>query len=296
MITQLECIPCFLRQSLEALRQITDDEKTIKKAMRRVLKEASEFDLNLSPPEMGQIIHKIIREESGHCDPYYEIKKKSDECAMSMYSDVTDKIKASKDPFASAVRFAIAGNILDFALLTSWDEKRISASFEKALHHPLRQENVTELNKEVKEAKTILILGDNAGETVFDKILIESFDTQAGIYYAVKGSPVINDATEEDAKAAGLDKAAKIISNGSDAPGTVLHKCSEEFLKLFYSADLVIAKGQANFETLNDCERKVYFLTQMKCAVIAERYGYEVGQWLITSSDELARTGMKAAI
>ena len=157
-------------------------------------------------------------------------------------------------------------------------------------------ESVAKLKKEAGQARTILILGDNAGETVFDKILIENFDTQADIYYAVKGSPVINDATEEDAKAAGLDSVAKIIPNGSDAPGTVLHKCTEEFLGLFNTADLVIAKGQANFETLNDCKRKVYFLTQMKCGVIAERYGYEVGQWLAVSTEDLALGGMGEAV
>jgi uncharacterized protein with ATP-grasp and redox domains len=194
------------------------------------------------------------------------------------------------------VRFAIAGNILDFALLSSWDENRIGDSFEKALHHPLSDENILELKTEVASSKTILILGDNAGETVFDKIFIENLDTRAEIFYAVKGSPVINDATEEDAIAAGIDSVAQIVSNGSDAPGTLIDKCSKSFVNLFSNIDLVIAKGQANFETLNECRRKIFFLTQIKCDVIARRYGYEVGQWIVTSSEDIKNNDLEEAI
>ena len=114
--------------------------------------------------------------------------------------------------------------------------------------------------------------------------MIENFPTKVKVYYAVKGSPVINDATKNDAEAVGLDRVAEMISNGTDAPGTLLSKCSQEFLKIFNSADVVIAKGQANFETLNDAPRKVYFLTQIKCAVIAQRYGFELGSWIVGDS------------
>lgn len=275
-----------MRQSLDALKQVTNDEKIMKKALRRVLKEASEFDMELSPPEMSRVIHKIIREESGNSDPYYEIKRKSDECAMSLYRRVTDKVKASKNPFVAAARFAVAGNILDFALLSSWDKKKIDDSFDKALSCHFDEKKAIELQREIIAAKTVLVLGDNAGETVFDKILIENFDTQAKVYYAVKDSPIINDATKEDAKAVGLDTVSEIISNGTDALGTLVKECSKEFLDVFGNADVVIAKGQANFETLNAVRRKVYFLTQIKCAVIAERYGYKLGHWLVTDSKE----------
>lgn len=289
MRTQLDCIPCFIRQSLDALRRISSDEITIQKAIKRVLKEVSEFDLSLSPPEMGQVIHNIIREESGNSDPYYDIKKLSNKRALELYSDIKNKIIASKDPFISAIRFAIAGNIMDFAILLSWDRDRIEDSFSKAENQPIDMKVAEELRQDIKKAKTILLLADNAGESVFDKLLIEHLLTNAKVYYAAKDSPIINDATVEDAIAVGLDRVASVVSNGTNAPGTLLHKCSPEFLDIFNSADVVIAKGQANFETLNQEKRSVYFLTQIKCNVLAQRYSYSLGDWIITNTDNIRK-------
>lgn len=287
MQTQLECIPCFIRQSLEALKQITDDEELIKRALRRVLKESSEFDFSLTPPEMGQIIHNIIRQESGHSDPYEKIKKRSIDCALELYDDISSEVNSSQDSFHSAIKYSIAGNIMDFALLSEWDDNRIEDSFKKAVTHTLDIEIIEELKNDLRAAKTVLVLGDNVGETVFDKILIENMPTKAHIYYAVKNSPIINDATMKDAIESGLDEVSFIISNGYNAPGTILKKCSDKFMKIYKSSDVVIAKGQANFETLNLEDKKIYFLTQIKCKVIADKYGYEVGDWLVVTTDEL---------
>lgn len=142
-------------------------------------------------------------------------------------------------------------------------------------------EMAEKLRKDIKNAKTILLLGDNAGESVFDKLLIEHLPTNAKVYYAAKDSPIINDATVDDAIEVGLDRVSNVISNGTNAPGTLLHKCSLEFLSIYNMVDVVIAKGQANFETLNQEKRNVYFLTQIKCVVIAKRYNYNVGDRII---------------
>lgn len=296
MLTQLECIPCFIRQSLDALKQITDDENIIKNALRRVLKETSEFDYNLSPPEMGQIIHDIIRRESSNDDPYSDIKKRSNECALEFYSDIKNKVLLSEDPYMSAIRYSLAGNILDFALASAWDMEKIDDSFSKAMTHTIDIDVAEELRSEIKTANNILILGDNVGETVFDKILIEQLDTKAEVYYAVKESPIINDATEKDAIEAGLDSVSRIISNGYNAPGTILDKCSTKFKKEFNKADVIIAKGQANFETLNHENNKIYFLTQIKCETIAERYGYCIGDWIVTNTNKLKLNDKRAKI
>ena len=289
MRSQLECIPCFVRQALDAMKQITDDEKLMHDVLKKVMKEAAEFDLNLSPPEMGQIIHGIIKKETGCADPYLDIKKKSDECALDLAQEAKAKIGSAEYPFLVAVKFSIAGNILDFALTSLWDSDRILQSFDAALNKPLDEELVSKLQKEILNANIILYLGDNAGETVFDSILIENFQSEAEIYYAVKGAPIINDATIDDALRVDIDKCAHIISNGTDAPGTLLSRCSKEFLELYEKADVVIAKGQANFETLNDEERNIFFLTQMKCKVIAERYGYAVGDWIAAPTNALKK-------
>lgn len=296
MQTQLDCIPCFIRQSLEAIRQVCDDEDVIKKTLKRVLREASEFDMNLSPPEMGQKIHRIIREESGNRDPYQKIKEKSTEYALALVDSARKKLEESNDVFSVAVRFAIAGNIMDFALLSAWDKSRIEDSFSKVSNHLVDEKMISALKDDIKKSSNVLILGDNAGEAVFDRILIENLPKNVSVYYAVKDMPIINDATLKDAKEAGIENVAKIISNGTDAPGTILDKCSREFLRIYKSADVVIAKGQANFETLNLEARKVYFLTQIKCPVIADRYRYKVGEWIVTTTDELKNSDRKEEI
>lgn len=296
MQTHLDCIPCFIRQSLEVIRQVCDDEEVVKKTLKRVLKETSEFDMSLSPPEMGQRIHRIIREESGNRDPYQKIKEKSTEYALALVDSVEKMLEESNNVFSTAVRFAIAGNIMDFALLSAWDMSRIEDSFNKVSNHLADEKMIGALKDDIKKSNNVLILGDNAGEAVFDRILIENLPKKVDVYYAVKDMPIINDATLKDAKEAGIDNVAKIISNGTDAPGTILDKCSQEFLRIYESADVVIAKGQANFETLNLAARKVYFLTQIKCPVIADRYGYKVGDWIVTTTDELRNSDRKEEI
>ena len=141
----------------------------------------------------------------------------------------------------------------------------------------------------MKKANSILILGDNAGETVFDKLFIENVKTNGKIYYAAKASPIINDATINDALNVGLDNVSEIISNGTNAPGTLLGSCSQEFIDIYNKADVVIAKGQANFETLNNEKRKIYFLTQIKCSAIAEKYNFCVGDWIVTTTQHLQK-------
>lgn len=287
MQIQLECIPCFIKQALDALKQVTDDNELIEKALKKVLQETSQLDFSLSPPAMGQRIHTIIRQECNDTDPYKNIKRQADERALGLYEKIKQQIDNSPNPFVCALRFSISGNIMDFALLSSWDNARIYDSFEKALYHPIDEKTALQLKNEIKDAKTILMLADNTGETVFDKLFIETMKTDAQIFYATKASPIINDATVEDAKNVGLDTVSTVISNGTNAPGTLLEICSDEFLEIYHKADVIIAKGQANFETLNKESKKVYLLTQMKCSVIADKYNYKVGDWIVTTTNPL---------
>jgi len=287
--TYLDCVPCFIRQGLEAARSVCDDEATIARAMKRVLAEASTFDLSLSPPEMGQKIHSIIREEVNNKDPYRQIKDSSISFALTMEKRVKKIIYESDNPFGAALRFSIAGNILDFALLSTWDDERIDESFKNAMDKPVDELVVKELEEDIQKSGNVLFLADNAGETVFDRLFIETFPKNTTVTYVVKGGPIINDATLECARKSGLNDVATIIDNGADAPGTVLTQCSKDFLSHYESAPVVIAKGQANFETLNVATKKIYLLLQMKCIVVAQHYGYSVGDWLVKTTDKLAK-------
>lgn len=282
MRTYPDCIPCLVRQALDALRMVGADDEVTCRAMKRVLAEAAEFEMSKSPPEMARNTHRIIREETGNPDPYLKIKKHSTGEALKLEGMVRGKIANSDNPLRSAVRFAIAGNVMDFAIF-QWCKDRFMARLDEALHKEIDEDAMREFEFAVEKAGTILYLADNTGETVFDRLLLELLSGRE-LIYAVKSAPAINDALREDAIEAGIDKYARIVENGWDAPGTVLDRCSPEFLEIYRTADMVISKGQGNFESLGEIDREVFFLTQIKCQVIARDLKGEIGDWVILHS------------
>lgn len=288
METSLECIPCFIKQALQALKSVCTEKEDIHRILQKVLVKASEFDLQKTPPEMGQIIHRLIRTETGDSDPYEEVKNLSTQKALDAQDLILKRIRSSADPFETSLRYAIAGNILDFAILSLWNEEVLKDSLDMAETKKLDLRAVKKLKENIDKADTILYLGDNAGETVFDKLFIKTFseNKKSKVFYAVKSNPVINDAVRKDALMAGLDQVSEIIENGTDAPGTVLNQCSQEFMNIYRSADLVISKGQANFETLNREKGNIFFLTQIKCPVIGDSYGYTKGEWVVLLAEK----------
>ena len=245
--------------------------------------------MDLPPPFMGREIHRIIREETGSADPYASLKQKSTLTALNLSGRVEQRIEDAPDPFEAAVRFAIAGNVMDYALATSWDAEKIDTCIAEALSKPLDEDALRILEESAMRARNLLYVGDNAGETVFDRILIQHLPENV-VTYAVKGSPVINDATREDAEQAGIGRVARIVDNGFDAPGTILDLCSPEFHDLFDAADVVIAKGQGNLESLSQCDRDVFFLAQVKCPVIARDLNAQVGDWVVKHHQPEATT------
>lgn len=286
MRTSLDCLPCVVKQAVESSRMVTKDETIICSIVQKIFKELADFDLTVTPPELVQFVHAIIRAELNNPDPFAAIKQMSTERALLLKPQAETAIAKATDKLAMSIAFAIAGNILDFGMKTEWNESKIAASFADAENKAAQFSPMilNELRAELAQAKTVLILGDNAGEAVFDQLLIKHLPTKAKIYYAVKGSPVINDVTVEVAIESKIDQVAEIISNGIDIPGTVVKKCSAEFQSLYDYADVVISKGQGNFETLNEEKRKIWFLFQVKCPVIAKHYKLTVGDWQIMST------------
>jgi len=276
----LECIPCFVRQAYEAMSLVTDDQKIMERILRQVLFRLANVSFDNTPPFIGRNIHRIIKLLSGNNDPYLEIKKDSNTLAMKMMLSLKELIKSSTDPFETAVRLAIAGNIIDYGQGNYVGEEKIKKTISQCLDQPVSKENFNELKEEIEKASNILYLGDNAGEVFFDKLLIEELNGYP-ITFVVRGAPTINDALRDDARMAGLDKLVAVVDNGSDVPGTILEECSEEFKRLFFEADLVIAKGQGNYETLSDEQKKIFFLLKAKCPVIAEDIGCQEGDMVI---------------
>lgn len=284
MRTYFDCIPCFVRQVLDSVRMTTDDEQIQEKVLREALYLGSKMDLSQSPPAMAQKIHRFIREITGVKDPYLEVKNRFNKLGLQMYPELKQQVETSADPLETAVRLAIAGNIIDFGVNSVVEQSQVEKAIAESLTEPLDMEAMEEFRDATSQAEDILYLGDNAGEIVFDRLLIEQLPYEK-ITFAVKGGPILNDATIEDAQVVGLTDIVNVIDNGSDAPGTILESCSEAFRRRFDKSDLIIAKGQGNFETLCDVDKNLFFMLKPKCVVLARHLGCEIGSLVLARAN-----------
>lgn len=266
MRTYPECYPCFMRQAVRTVKKTGGDNKVAMKVVKEVADRLPHFNPGKqSPPEFGEEIQAIIREVTENDDPFASLKQKSTDEALELYPELKKMIKSADDPLMKAIRLAIAGNIIDFGTMVEFD---LGQTIQRVLYQEIAINDIEQFRMELGKANSILYIGDNAGETVFDKLLIEQLDKP--VTYAVKNSPVLNDATRLDAEAAYIHTVANIIESGSTAPGTVPKSCNSGFLELLDNADMVISKGQGNYETLDEYPRPIYFLLQTKCGVISE--------------------------
>jgi uncharacterized protein with ATP-grasp and redox domains len=282
MRTYLDCYPCFLRQALDAARRAGVDDTRQRAVLDRVLEALRQIEPAATPPEIGDQVHRIVRQVAGNGDPYREAKAASTRQALALYLRSKEMVQEADDPLDVAVRLSIAGNIMDAARFQECD---LWGTVERVLAQPFAVDDGAAFRDAIAGADKVLYLADNAGETVFDRVLIEALDVP--VIYAVKGGPTLNDATREDALAAGVDRVAEIVSTGSDAPGTILGCCSEEFRKLYERAKLIIAKGQANYETLSEKGANVFCLLQTKCPVIARDVGVPVGSIVLRQGSDM---------
>lgn len=269
----LDCYPCFLRQALHAARLAKGSSTQQHQVVVKTMKLLEKLRPGITPPEMACHVHRIVREEISSADPYKQVKHASTQSALDMYPKLKQLVADSDDPMDTAIRISIAGNIIDFGV--SEKHHDLWETVKKVLKQQYEINDGQILLSKLQSADHVLFLADNAGETVFDRVLIEQLPIP--VIYAVKGSPILNDATFEDALAAGLDTVARIVDNGTDAPGTILSMCSREFIEIYEAAPIVIAKGQANYESLGNAGSKVFCLLQIKCPVIAKDIGAPVG-------------------
>ncbi len=279
MRTYADCYPCFLRQAIAAARYAESDEIQLHTIIKEVLAVLQAQSNGVSPPEIGAVVHRVIREVLGIEDPYQNEKRKSTEKALKIYPRLKAIMREHTD-LETAVRISIAGNIIDLGISNAFDD--LWETVQRVLYQPFAINDLDKFQEQLSYANRLFFIGDNAGETVFDRVLIESLHIP--VTYVVKGGPVLNDATREDAMDAGLDQCSTIIRNGSDAPGTVLSLCSKEFRKRFESAGLIIAKGQGNYETLSDAGSHVFCMLQVKCPVISHDIGVPTGSIVIRQS------------
>lgn len=273
MKTSIDCLPCLLRQTLQTTKISSTSANVQEKAVRAVADFIARCDLDTSPPLLAAEVYEIIEEVTGIKDPYEEKKKESNEIALSILPSLLKEVQEceDKDGLLLAIRFAIAGNIIDYGAYNDFD---IEGTLEKSRSEEFIIDHTGKLLQTIeglRQGASILYLADNCGEVVFDTLLVEKlFAKGFKITIAVKDRPIINDALVSDAYIAGLDKYGEIISNGTRCPGTVLKRVSKQFWDMYEKADLVISKGQGNFEGLSEAEREIFFLLTVKCAAAAK--------------------------
>jgi len=282
MKLNLDCIPCFQRQALQAVRFISDDEKLHERVLREVAKKLLESNWDLTPPELAHQIHSIVKRITNENDPYKKVKRESNDLVLKMYPELKETVNKSRDPLRTAVRLAIAGNIIDFGVP---HEFNLEETIREVLKKQFAIDDYEQLQEKLKDAETLLFFVDNAGEIGLDKLLVETFleaKKLEKIDFVVKGGPIINDATLEDAVYMGLDGLPNseflTISNGEVGTGPA--RSSQKVKRWIKDHDLVISKGQGNYEGLSE-HNGLFFMLMVKCPIIASDLGVEVGDIIL---------------
>jgi uncharacterized protein with ATP-grasp and redox domains len=274
-----ECYPCFFTQILKTGRMLSLSEEQIKEAISLFCRRLTETSQQATPAGIGRELYLILSELSGIPDPYREIKENCTRLALEVYPDMKKRVAGAEDPLKEALRIAVAGNFIDFGTTEQVD---IKTGLEEILDQRFAIDHYAELCARLAEAQGILMLGDNAGETVFDRILIEELEKP--VRYVVRDAPMINDAVREDAVMAGIDRVAEIVSSGCVAPGTIREFCAPDFWRELNQAELIISKGQGNFEGLSDEPLPIFFLLKAKCQAVAREVGVPKGSILLIQS------------
>jgi damage-control phosphatase, subfamily I len=274
-----ECLICQVKALQQRLEKYEIHEEKRDFVVSELLKEIAGIDLeNSYSPEITRNLLARLREYSTVEDPYRKEKEEGNRLMIERYDEFHEMVSHSENPFDTALRLAIAGNIIDFGPTNHFD---VDGTFKKVLTSAFVIDHSQQLQNEIKKAKTILYLGDNCGEIVLDKLLLETVN-HPNVWFAVREKPVLNDATEKEAREVGIHRYAKIISNGDDAPSTLLHRVSSEFKDIYQQADLIISKGMGNYEGLMfEHDPRLFFLLMIKCPVIGRKIGGNKGEFVV---------------
>jgi uncharacterized protein with ATP-grasp and redox domains len=256
---------------------ITQDEEKLLRVLRATIEYVQNLSLEKgSPAELSSPVYFMLHEITGETDPYQEIKRQQNEIALSLYEKMKDMVRASTEPLHAAAKLAVIGNAIDCGVGFRVD---IVPEIEKGLGQDFTVDDFKQFEAHLKDGGTILYICDNAGEIVFDRIFIEEIlaeQPESKVFVAVKPKPILNDATIEDAKAVGLDEIVEVMTTGSEYIGAPMDRISEEMRRLLQDADIVISKGQGNFETLDASSSKTFFLLKAKCELIARELGVPI--------------------
>ncbi|SES80336.1 hypothetical protein SAMN05444285_102124 [Draconibacterium orientale] len=277
-----ECLICQVKALQKRMDKYEIAEEKRNKIVSQAISTIAGIDLDKSfSPEITSNILREMEKESDVKDPYGAEKKESNHALLARYNEFRNKVEESEDKFDTALRYAIAGNIIDFGPTHHFD---VDGTIERVFQTTFAVDDSEALKTEIKKAKSILYLGDNCGEIVMDKLFLETIG-HPNVVFAVRDQPILNDATLKEAREVGLHKVATLITNGDNTPSTLLHRVSKEFLEIYRSADLIISKGMGNFEGLMDeNDRRLFYLMMIKCPVIGQKVGAEKGDFVVKRS------------
>lgn len=270
-----ECLVCMFRQALNTAKVATDNEIFHKEVIDRLAARLHESDLTLPPAHNSKKVYDIVTEVTGNKDPYVLQKKATNREALDLLPDLIQWIKEAEDPLDAALHLSVAGNIIDMGIGHQYELKR---DVRLIMERPFAIDDTDDFRRLLRAGRRLLFLGDNAGEIVFDRVLVQVLLTYGiKIIYAVKSGPIINDALMEDARIAGLTNLVEVIETGSNDIGVHFNRAGKDFLRTFEAADIILAKGHGNFETCSGLPHNIFFLLKAKCEVVARELGIRLG-------------------
>jgi uncharacterized protein with ATP-grasp and redox domains len=287
MRAKVGCIPCYLKHALTAIREVEKDPQKQREILNQVAQMLPDLTFEQTPAGNSTIVLREVCRLLNEPDPFARLKAHYNKLALSLYPELKKIVNESSEPLDTALKIAVAGNIIDLGILKVGN---LEIETEDALNKGFAIDHRELFKKDLSHTEDILYIGDNAGETVFDRVFIEELSKQGKkVIFVVRGEKVLNDATMEDAIAVGIDKVAEIVENGSSWIGTELGTCSPEFRRLFERSKLIISKGQANFETLSDVGGNIYFILRAKCEEVALELGVQLRDIVIANSNMLRK-------
>jgi uncharacterized protein with ATP-grasp and redox domains len=277
-VLSFKCIECTVNKVDYLLAMFEKDEEKRRRLKQEVMGIISGSPAEETSPILNAKVMRLVKERLGLGDIYYDIKKEYNRYILALEDDILGRINGSKDRLLAALKYAMAGNFIDFGAMNEVDKVQLESLIENAPGQEIDERQYAQFRDDLERANSIVYLADNAGEIVFDKVfirIIRETYPEASVTVIVRGMPIHNDATAEDAAEIGLTSISAVIPNGTDIPGTALDKVNSETRRAIDGADLIISKGQGNFETLFSSGRNIYYLFLCKCSLFAERFGKE---------------------
>lgn len=283
MRIRIECFRCIAQQIVDIVEKHITDQNKQYEVVQFFFSLVGKLPREITPPQVAGVFFDHLRVKYGLYDPYNQQKQQSNIWVKQHLDQVRQHIRGSANSLKTALLYAAIGNIIDYGIPVDFD---IQDTLTLNPNQTFTVDYSTRLINDLSSAKTVVLIGDNAGEIGFDYLLLEEIQRNYSLklYYLVRGGPILNDATEEDAQFFEIDRIATVLNTGSTVPGVIVADLPSAVNRIFQQSSVVIAKGQGNFETLSDCSRVIYFLLTTKCSVVSNHINVPLNSTVLLES------------